>query len=462
MKHGDKFGAWSLIGDEPFGQGGNSVVWRAESADFADATIKFLTRFDRYARFRDEVRFQQSLSNNPGVLPLLDAYLPDLPSKTNRPWLVTPRAVPFREHVEQSPTKLLTAVKIVYEVALTLTEIHASNAAHRDIKPENLFIYSERAVIGDFGIVAYPGKEAITTSGERLGPIYYVAPELIGNNDTPVDCRPGDVYALAKTLWVLSSGQRYPIPGNLSAKEDASRLSAYVNYDRAVLLDRLLDLATALNPLQRPNCSDFATELHAWLNEKQDPSTASISAATSARLQQLSEIAALGKKERTVASMETSKILADLHTRLIAMGEQFASAAGVRAKHLPDGNTNHSLRYFPYQKSKNRIADGNRCFEVYFHTMHGKTIVVTGCAVLESIPPANGLLRGGLVISANHRTAEYLMQKELEFRFSSARQQTVVAQFMSEMQDNLPRLAERLSEILTEENAAEIRGTDSR
>ena len=74
MKHGDKFGAWSLIGDEPFGQGGNSVVWRAESADFADATIKFLTRFDRYARFRDEVRFQQSLSNNPGVLPLLDSY----------------------------------------------------------------------------------------------------------------------------------------------------------------------------------------------------------------------------------------------------------------------------------------------------------------------------------------------------------------------------------------------------
>ena len=53
------------------------------------------------------------------------------------------------------------------------------------------------------------------------------------------------------------------------------------------------------------------------------------------------------------------------------------------------------------------------------------------------------------------------MQKEFEFRYLSARQEAVVAQFMTEMQNNLPQLADRLSEILTEENAAEVSGTGS-
>jgi serine/threonine protein kinase len=169
MKPGEKFGAWTLVGDEPLGKGGNGIVWHAEGVNREAAAIKFLTRFDRYARFRDEVRFQQDLSSHPGVLPLLDSYLPDRPSKVDRAWLVTPRAMPVREYVERSENKLVTAIKIAYEVASTLADIHARYAAHRDIKPENLFVRFERAVIGDFGLVSYPGKEAVTASGERIG-----------------------------------------------------------------------------------------------------------------------------------------------------------------------------------------------------------------------------------------------------------------------------------------------------
>jgi serine/threonine protein kinase len=431
------------------------------------AAIKFLTRFDRYARFRDEVWFQQNFSDHPGVLPLLDSYLPDSPSKTNRPWLVTPYALPVREHIELSKNKLTTAVRIVRDIAATLVGIHARNAAHRDIKPENLFIYFDHAVIGDFGLASYPSKEAVTMPGERLGPIYYVAPELIGNTDEPLDCRPGDVYSLAKTLWVLATGQRYPLPGNLSANERTSQLSALVNHERAVLLDRLLDLATVPNPQQRPTCSDLVAELQAWLDEKKkiavdDP----ISPSVSARLRQLTQVADHAQRERELVKEETSRILSYMHKELLTMGEEIASAAEIasRSRHLPDGNTNAALRYFPYRNDKNRISGGNRCFKEFFKTVDGTIIVALGCIVLESIPPAIGLMKGGLVIAANHRSPEYLLQREFEFRFASALQESSVAQFLSDMQDYLPILAERLAEVLIEENSigAYSQATDSR
>ncbi len=183
MKAGDTYGVWTLVGDRELGQGGNSIVWRAEGPSHAAVAIKFLTRFDQYDRFRDEVRFQHQMSSRPGVLPLLDFHLPDPPSKSDRPWLATPISIGVREFVEQSDNKLMTAVQLVRDAAQVLADLHAENTAHRDIKPENLFIYNGGAVLGDFGLVTYLGKEATTATGERLGPIYYVAPELLGNED---------------------------------------------------------------------------------------------------------------------------------------------------------------------------------------------------------------------------------------------------------------------------------------
>ena len=103
-------------------------------------------------------------------------------------------------------------MRVILEIASTLSDIHDRQAAHRDIKPENLFMYSGSAVIGDFGLVSYPGKEPITADGERLGPIHYLAPELIGNADEPLDCRPGDVYAWRRPFgyWRLGRGIRFP------------------------------------------------------------------------------------------------------------------------------------------------------------------------------------------------------------------------------------------------------------
>lgn len=227
MKHGDHFGDWELMDENPLGQGGNSTVWRVRHGNIEGA-LKLLNRFDRYPRFVDEVRFQTDHYKGEGVLPLLASHLPTVPSKTDRPWLITPIAIPIRNYVESSQEVLAAVISACGQIAATLSKIHAIGAAHRDIKPENLFFFDNRPVIGDFGLVSYLGKDALTMPGERLGPIHYVAPELIGNYDESMDCRPGDVFSLAKTLWVLATGQRYPIPGQLLQSEPATQIVSYL------------------------------------------------------------------------------------------------------------------------------------------------------------------------------------------------------------------------------------------
>ena len=282
-----------------------------------------------------------------------------------------------------------------------------------------------------------------------------MAPELIGNVDEPLDCRPGDVYALAKTLWVLATGQRYPLPGHLSAYEVPTQLSAFVNHERAVLLDRLLDSATSLNPDARPSCRDFTAELKAWLDGPIIPSVpGQISPPVSVRLQQLIEVAGRARKQRDRCSADTQRILSELHQRFLVMGATLAQAAGINS-HMPvDGNTNHSLRYFPYRNTQDGFAGGNRCFEVGFTTVSGKIIVAHGGAVLEAVGPSLGLLTGGLVLAANHREPEYVLRRVVEFAFGTARQEAAVAEFLLDLQTHLPRLADRIAEVLSEENAA--------
>jgi serine/threonine protein kinase len=87
------------------------------------------------------------------------------------------------------------------------------NVSHRDVKPGNLYSFEGRWTIGDFGLVSYPNKEALTAEGKTLGPQHFLAPEMI-SNPRHADGTKADVYSPAKTLWVLATGQNYPPPGN--------------------------------------------------------------------------------------------------------------------------------------------------------------------------------------------------------------------------------------------------------
>jgi protein kinase-like protein len=261
-----RLGPW-LLG-ERLGQGGNGRVWRAHHAESGDeAALKeiFARKVDRepYQRFIAEIETLRRLGDFPGVLPLLDAHVPERPSPEDQPWLVMPVAEPLSEGLMSAEyPELIGALAAIAETLAALAKEH--RIAHRDIKPSNLYLRNGDALIGDFGLVALPDRKGLTREGRPLGPTNFIPFEML-NEAAGADPFAADVYSFAKALWVLATGVDYPPPGHQPADAAPHRIADYRPHPNAVLLDRLVDRATRIEPDSRPSAAVFSRELRDWL-----------------------------------------------------------------------------------------------------------------------------------------------------------------------------------------------------
>lgn len=247
-----------------------SRVWEAIDGEGTRVAIKELKtrRIDKepYLRFRDEVSFHRG-GPHPGVLPVIGAEVPEVPSNQQPAWLAMPIAETVREALADTPT-LDEVVGAVRAYATTLAALAEQGVHHRDLKPDNLCRLDDEWVVGDFGLVKWPGKSNATEPGQKLGPANLVAPEMV-QDATQAEAGPADVWSLAKVLWVLATGQNYPPPGQLRIDVDATRLRSFTAHPRAVGLEGILEQATALDPMTRPDMQYLALELDAWSNPHQ-------------------------------------------------------------------------------------------------------------------------------------------------------------------------------------------------
>lgn len=98
-------------------------------------------------------------------------------------------------------------LKIAYQIAKGLNDIHNVNICHRDIKPENMKFDDEGILkIFDFGI-SKKGKVHDTTEGNAS--IKYAAPEIFLLADGAVKAEitnAYDIYSLGVCLWYLLTG----------------------------------------------------------------------------------------------------------------------------------------------------------------------------------------------------------------------------------------------------------------
>jgi len=260
----DRIGRWKLA--EELGSGGNAVVSRGITADGDSAAIKILKskkRGEPYERFRREVEIQRRLTEagERGILPIIDAYIPVEPSKTERAWLATPIAETIQVALGETPA-VGCVLDAIGAIAGTLARLAARGMSHRDIKPDNLYRYDGRWVIGDFGLVALPDVTPLTVGGKGLGPRHFMAYEMIASPES-ADGRPADVYSLAKTLWVLLTGQKFPPPGQQSMANNGTRVASYIQDDRSTYIDKLIERSTSFDPSQRPTMAEFYDELAA-------------------------------------------------------------------------------------------------------------------------------------------------------------------------------------------------------
>lgn len=260
---------WSFDTKKPLGKGGNGVVYLANKNGQQGALklLKSTKSSDRGARFRNEVSGLRDCADIRGVIPVLDAETD--PEGAQKPWLVMALATPAQKKLGRSPT-LENVVKAMLEIAMVLEAMHDRGYAHRDIKPDNLFFHNDCWTVGDFGLVSFVGKEGETAPHERIGPVFYIAPEML-NTAATADGFKADVFSLAKTLWVLATGQHFPLPGVYDLSHEAFRIGTYL--PAAVgcsQLDKLIASATAITPEHRPTMSQVCTELRAWLSPKEE------------------------------------------------------------------------------------------------------------------------------------------------------------------------------------------------
>jgi serine/threonine protein kinase len=264
-RSGSKIGSYTLIGW--VGGGGNAEVWEVEENGKPHA-LKILKGYygDRVPRFRDEVAIMKRLSGRPGVLPMLRSEIPDTPSKQNPCWILRPIGKGIIEVLQDdfSPEKVINAI---FRIAKTLEELHREEIYHRDIKPDNLFLLNGEYAIGDFGLVDFPDKN--TNTGRQLGSRNYIAPEML-NHANDSNGGKADVYSLAKTLWSLLSGNAVPPGGAHSGGDSPIALRGFLeDFDRIDTIDRVLEMATHLNPAKRLSMKEFAEELEYWLKPEE-------------------------------------------------------------------------------------------------------------------------------------------------------------------------------------------------
>lgn len=110
---------------------------------------------------------------------------------------------------KRGPLPVADACEVVRQAALGLQHIHEHGLVHGDIKPSNLMLTPAGQVkVLDLGLARPAHKSSqegqITSPGQFLGTLDYMAPEQCDNSHT-IDVR-ADIYGLGCTLYHLLAG----------------------------------------------------------------------------------------------------------------------------------------------------------------------------------------------------------------------------------------------------------------
>ena len=221
-----------LVGDEfagyrmraVLGRGGMSVVYQAENLRLSSViALKVLApelaADDVFrARFLEESRIAASL-NHPNVIPIYDMGSQDellyiamrYVSGTDLRQMIKKRG--------RLPPE--TALFLLGQAARALDAAHRKGLVHRDVKPGNLLIERgsdegdpDHVYLADFGITKHAmSRTGLTSTGQFLGTIDYVAPEQIRGTSV---LGLADQYSLGCVLYECLTG-RVPFEKDLDA-----------------------------------------------------------------------------------------------------------------------------------------------------------------------------------------------------------------------------------------------------
>ncbi|MFL5871673.1 MAG: serine/threonine-protein kinase [Solirubrobacterales bacterium] len=185
--------------EQVIGAGGMATVWRAEDRELErSVAIKALSETlladpAYVARFEREAKIAAGLVH-PHLVKVFDYGAGE-----GRPYLVM-------EYVEGSTLAALIASgdpsidadRLAAELLDALRQIHAAGVVHRDVKPANILVdRAGTAKLTDFGIARPADATQLTQTGQVIGTLAYMAPEVKEGREA--DER-SDLYSLGVVL----------------------------------------------------------------------------------------------------------------------------------------------------------------------------------------------------------------------------------------------------------------------
>jgi len=192
------------------GRGGMADVYRGFDTKFQrDVAVKVFKREDEelLRRFIREARLMASLHNS-HLMPVFDTGVDEIDGVSYY-YIVMPfmDGGTLRARIRRGPLPLSDACRYMREIADALDYIHRKGIIHRDIKASNVLLDADgNCYLADFGIARSDSDATqLTTTGNVLGTVDYVAPELF-EPDFKADAR-SDFYSLGVLLYDMVTGR---------------------------------------------------------------------------------------------------------------------------------------------------------------------------------------------------------------------------------------------------------------
>jgi formylglycine-generating enzyme required for sulfatase activity len=262
---GNQLGPYSIQG--LLGRGGMGAVYRAIDASGQEIALKVLprevTEDQRYVlRFKHEAETAARI-RHPNVTRFLGAG-EDKGRLFIALELVTGGSL--HERVKKGALPWQEAARFGAEIARALEVLHAAGIVHRDLKPANVLVdQAGHAKLTDFGLARGADQSRLTRTGEFVGTLEFMAPEL-AEGGKAVDER-ADLYSLGATIFFLATGE-LPFKGSGPSLikqhlNDAAPSASSIVPAIPAELDRIIQRLMSKAPAGRGAASAAARELEA-------------------------------------------------------------------------------------------------------------------------------------------------------------------------------------------------------
>jgi serine/threonine-protein kinase len=276
---GQNVAGYSIV--ELVGEGGTSVVYRAEHPQHGTVAFKVLRdklRQDKtaLARFTREANFGKRVEH-PNVIRTIETGQAEAVPYLVIEWAAGDLLESYAKR--KAPLPRPEVANIILQIADAVGAAHTSGIIHRDLKPDNAMYDPDTGKVKllDFGIAAATDTsqdERLTRAGYFVGTLMYVAPEALSG---ALVTTAADQYSLGTIAYLLLTGT-LPYLAKSPREMFTQLLSqppiplnrARANVDFGPQVEAVVMRALSRDPAERyPDVLAFSRELHSVLTTPQ-------------------------------------------------------------------------------------------------------------------------------------------------------------------------------------------------